>query len=325
LNLFLDNGQSALRIHRHALSQMCTRLRLPISYLEYLMTQEAWGWDLAAGNLQTLLQRNPFTKQNNRPRRFLLRSVDKTLRGFLTRSYGIHLSTNPLLLRFLDECTAKDAVPIEAGMSDVRFHVKCALPYVYEVFKGQYLALGLSFHNSDFGAGKFSIREAIWDPINGRGMIMGEPEASLIDRSLRDRVHLGPVLEDKDLNTSMGRRTEEASKHVKDTVQAMFSQSWIEELCFTIEKAQDMELPWSAIVKKTGAALLKEEVERLKKLLLEGDPSLPPLQRGPDVLPIPTMWWTASAISKMASEQTDEERKVDLQEQAGKFIHTQKE
>jgi hypothetical protein len=317
---FLLNGQP---LRRHALGQVCGITHLPLSYVDFLLRQDAWGLTLAAENVEQLLQKLDFKRQNNAPRKFLIRSVDTEVRGFLSRSYGIHLSTNPLLPRFLDECKAKDALPIGTAFSAVRFHVKCALPYVYEVIKGQYLAVGLSFHNSDFGAGKFSIRETIWDPINNRGAIMGEPAASLIDKNLRDRVHLGPMLSENDLklsNSARANKTEEAAKLVRNTVQAMFSQGWIEELCFTIEKAQAMQIPWSAIIRRTGASLLKEEVELLQKLLIDGDPTLPPLQRGEDGLPIPTMWWAASAIASLASKEDNPERVIDLQETAGRFI-----
>lgn len=316
-------GETGLTIHRHALSQFCTKTGLPLSYVDMLLRQDIWGVMLATHNLQELMQDLPFKKQDGKPRKFLLREVQGQIRGFLSRSYGIHFSTNPLFPRFLEECAVKDAVPIEAMMSDTRFAVKCALPYIFPLDKNEYLALGLSFHNSDFGAGRFGLREILWDPIHNRGAILQEPDSSLIDKGLRDRIHLGPRLNEEDLSLTGGeraKRTELVAQHVRDTVQAMFSLEWTSQLCEVVKKAQLLEISWPSILRRVGTTLLKEELESLQEMLKTGDNALPSLQKNADGLPIPTQWWVASAVSFLASRQTDPDRKIELQEVAGRFI-----
>ena len=316
-------GGAFYALHRNAALQLCGRVKLPVSYVDYLCQAGKWGGEIAAENLRLLLRDTPFAPQDGRPRRFLLRFEGHQLKAFLTRSYGIHLATNPLLPRFLDDCAAQRAVPIDCTASDVRVSVTCALPYVQEVSPGQYLALGLSFHNSDFGAGKFSLRETIWDPVHDRGIILGEATATLLDKQMHDRVHLGPRLNDADLlpsNNARARRTEMAAAYMRRTVGTMFSPDWIQALCRLIQRAQEQEISWGLLLKTSGALLLKEEVTALKAMLEGMDIRLPLLQRDPDGLPIPTKWWGASALSFLAAQLTDPTRKMDLQEEAGKFL-----
>ena len=66
--------------------------------------------------------------------------------------------------------------------------------------------------------------------------------------------------------------------------------------------------------------LLKEELACLEQMMKERHAKLPTIELDEDGLPVPSNWWVAQAVSFLASVEDDPDRKIDLQQEAGKFI-----
>ena len=70
------------------------------------------------------------------------------------RNFKRNLATAPLIKAFVEQCGTHQAGPVEATATDVKTVLKCMLPYVFEPVDGEFVAFGLTFCNSDFGAGR---------------------------------------------------------------------------------------------------------------------------------------------------------------------------
>ncbi len=313
-----------LKIHPHALNQICGRVKLPLSYLQHLCRYGDWGRELACHNLNRLYIDTPFQKQDGGPAKFLMRTVGHTLRGFVSRRYALHLSTIPLLYRFNEYAREFDAKPIGADWSDVRFQLHTALPHVYTPFRDQNILVGMSFFNSDFGAGTFSVSPSVLDIDRGFSMVL--PQLSLgatMSKDLFKKIHLGPVLHPQDLNhmnSDRARRVDEVSVSMRNNMRQRLSADFCDSVCKAIARAQDTDTTWGTIKRSLAASLLKEELEQLEARYKARDAKLPALALDEDGLPIITNWWASVAVAELASNSHDPDRKIELQQAAGKFI-----
>jgi len=315
---------SFVGIHPHALSQMCSKVKAPLQFIKDLLDFDGWGDDLARRNLNTLFANRPFQKQNNEPAQFLLRLVNNKVQGFLSRRYALHLSTTPLIDRFMDYCEEQGALPIDATWSDTRMQVQCAMPHLYQPFPRQNIVIGMSFFNSDFGAGTFSVYPAVLDVERGFSMML--PEYSLgatMTKELFKKIHLGPLIHAKDLNvigSDRAYRTDEVGQQMRSNMRERLSPEFCRSVCQVIAKAYTTTTSWSSIKRALMGPLLKEELRCVEQMLKERNAKLPALTLDSDGLPVPSNWWAAQAVSFLASTEDDPDRKIDLQYAAGKFL-----
>jgi hypothetical protein len=329
INLHFDDpltGQVRFALHPHALGQICGKVKLPLSYVQYLNKYPTWGVRLVCENLNELFQLTPFQKQDDKPAQFLLRTVGSTVRGFVSRRYALHLSTTPLLGRFDEYAKEFGAKPIGADWSDVRLQLHTALPYVYTPFKEQNVLIGMSFFNSDFGAGTFSVSPSVLDIDRGFSMVL--PQLSLgatMSADLFKKIHLGPMLQQRDLNnmnSDRAKRVDEVSVSMRNNMRQRLSPDFCDSVCRAIAKAQDTDTTWGTIRRSLATALLKEEIEQLEAKYKARDAKLPVLEVDEDGLPIITNWWASVAVAELAAQTLDPDRKIELQQAAGKFITT---
>lgn len=79
--------------HRNALAQAAERAGMPLVYIDKLMTKGDWGRELLAENLNELYH-------NGETARYLTRSVNGEVRGFLSNAYRrMHFAAHPRSLR----------------------------------------------------------------------------------------------------------------------------------------------------------------------------------------------------------------------------------
>jgi hypothetical protein len=273
------------------------------------------------------MEKTSFPLQENASAKFLVRRVGHSIRGFLSRRYALHLSTTPLLQRFIGYCAEQRASPIEALRSDIRLSLKCFSKFVYQPVPRQFLVMGLSFHNSDFGAGTFTVAPTVFDPIRHTSAVFAGLSLETVAETSEafKRVHLGPMLSENDLNTvrsDRAKRIDDVSRIVRAATQKQLGRSWAEAVCEIVKKAHENKIPWNKLRRELAPTLLKEELERIEKMLREKSPFLPQLgqkdlELDADGLPIPNRWWASTAVSFIARETPDEERRMDLQEAAG--------
>lgn len=315
-----DETDLVARIHKHALGQLASKVKIPMDYIHSLNVHDEarrWRTDLLAQNLNELYHKSDWgIDRAGKPIRFLHRLVGTELRGFLSRRFGRHLASGPMLRAFVEACKLVSARPIEAVASDVRFSLKCYLPHVFEAYPGQYICVGAEWTNSDFGVGKHLVSQSIWDPLRGTGAVL--------DDSI-SQVHLGSIIEDSDIEMSdetVAKEVETQAGAIRDSVVAMLSDKSVKRLLEAIKVANEQEISWATLKGQLSKFLYKKDIESIESILTGGDDiiDLPPPGRSSDGTPIPTKWWAASLVSTMAARTKDEERKIELQHEAGKLL-----
>ena len=132
-------------LHRNAIYQMAQTTDMPVKFLDSLQAvAESWGRELLAYNLQTVFNRR-FQKK-----RYLLRSLQQEVRGFLSDSYR-RIDSRPVVEAFATAVQEKGALPYEGYVTDTKIAIQATMPEVYEPVPGEVVAYGLSLENSDFG------------------------------------------------------------------------------------------------------------------------------------------------------------------------------
>lgn len=131
---------------------MAQTTELPLKFIDSLQqTTEPWARELLAHNLKTVFA-NRFTKS-----RYLLRSVNGEVRGFLSDRYR-RLDSRPIIEAFATAVQQKGALPYDGYVTDTKVALQAIMPEVYEPIPGEMVAYGLSLENSDFGNGALSVR-----------------------------------------------------------------------------------------------------------------------------------------------------------------------
>jgi hypothetical protein len=303
--------EKTFKIHRHALSQLAGKVEFPIAYLNKLSNGNVWRGELLTHNLNTLFARTRFGREENP--RFLHRIVGDELRGFLSRRFNRHLASLPLLRAFVESVRTNQGRPIEAAITDLRWSLKCYLPMVFEAFPGQYICVGVTQSHSDFGAGKHVISQSIWDPLRDTRTVLEGV----------GKVHLGSVIEDSDIELSDETAVKEVEAQcaaAADTVNKFLSEESVNKALRAVKIAHEEKIEWSELKSALKGILYEKELASVETLLNSPDiVDLPPVGKTSSGDPLPTKWWASSMLSKLANSQEDE-RKMELQALAGKWL-----
>lgn len=317
LNYFTDDGGGlGVTIHRHAFTQLCQKVSLPMSYANMLEGKGAWQELLLAHNLNELFHKEDWTERGGQPTRFLHRIVDGELRGFLSRRFNRHLASAPLLRSFIDACRASGAQPVESYSSPVRNALKCLLPKVFEAFPGEYICLGVEWSNSDFGSGKLKVSQTVWRVAIG--------SSSILDEGL-SRTHIGSIIEDSDIEMSNETALKEVAAQqsaVQDHVKQYLSEKMTSRLLAALRMAHDELIPWSQLRSRLRDVLSKGDLDWMQGVIDTGESiiDLPPLSYSPSGERMPNRYWAANAISAVAAKAEDIDRKMELQREAGRLL-----
>lgn len=292
-----DAPAEVLSISKHAMQQLCTRANLPQAFATYLQSEEAapWGRELLAHNL-----RECFT---HLPGKYLARSYDGQLRGFLSDSYR-RLDSRPLIEAFAQACQSVGAVPVQGYATDAKVAIKAMLPTIYEPVPNEVMAFGLCWENSDYGHGPHSLRVfclRLWCT-----------NYAIADECFR-QVHLGKRLAE-DMRYS--RRTYEldmrtVASAVQDVVSSTLSADRLAAYCEAIKSAASEVIDIKSAVTRMRS-LTKSESEAVVKTCESDD-----LRVLPDGQ---TRWRLSNAISWVAGTVEDAERKLELQKVAGAVL-----
>jgi len=286
------------KIHRNALGQMAERVSLPMAYINTLESKGGWGLELLAENLTTL-----FT---HHPSRALMRTVNGEVRGFLSDKYR-RLDSAPFIEAFIKACGDVDALPYRGYTSDTKVSIQAIIPRVYEPVKNEYMAYGVTFENSDFGNGAMQVQFFLLrlQCLNG-----------MIGESNMRHVHLGKRLEEVDFS----KKTQDLNVRtilsaMQDVVRGQLSEERINAMQALINKAYAEKLTddhRSNVLESLKRSMTKGEIEKMTAKFNEPDVELLP--------PGNNMWRLSQALSWLAGEEEDTERKLELQKQAGKLL-----
>lgn len=294
---FADHETTA---HPHAFAQIVQRAGVGFAYADGLRQGASWRPEL----LQHILSEH---YRHDRAC-YLMREVAGTTRGFLSDRYK-RLDSRPLLESFGEACTAMGLELYEGVASDVRTAVRAIRPVAFEPVSGEALAFGLSWSNSDYGAGVYSI---MLFTLRLR-CLNGMTSVSDDDEVLR-RVHLGRKLSaDVELSAAtLAHETRAMASATRDVVRSLMSPAALDRRCRVIRDAASREVSFSAALRQARNVLSKKDTERAQAMF-EGD----------DVVMLPpgrTMWRASNVFSWLANETDDADRKLALQAAAGAIV-----
>jgi len=296
----IDAGTGEVEtIHRNALGQMGQAVDMPMKFLDTLQEERAeWGRELLAHNLGTIFHER-FGKK-----RFLSRSLKTEVRGWLSDSYR-RLDSRPIVEAFASAVQEKGAMPYAGVVTDTKIAIQAIMPTIYEPIPGELVAYGLSLENSDFGNGALSLRAyllRIWCT-----------NLAITEETMR-QVHLGKRLDD---NMVYSQRTYEYDSKttvsaLKDVVRLQLDSRSLTNRMDAVRVANEKEVT-------PGDAR-----ERLKKVLNKGEAEAAlNAYNSPDVYNLPagqTAWRLSNAISWIAGQTKDAERKLELMRVAGDVL-----
>ena len=316
LAYYANDPEKTFTIHRHALGQIAGKDRVKID-MEYvnrmLRAKEAWRTDLIAHMLSVTYGNTDFRNKRDDNPKFLHRIVGQEIRGFVSRRFNRHIASAPLLRAFLEVCGELGAAPFDASASDVKFAVKCAIPYVFEPVKNEFIAIGIEWSNSDFGAGRMQVALCLWMPRGDR--------FSVFDQVLFRR-HIGSIIEESDIEISDETAQKEAAAQasaIRDTVREQLSEKNIDIVLRTIELASQENIPWATLKGQFSRFLSRENLKTLEDALEQDIIDLPPV-KVVDEEKMPTRWWATQALSWLATRTTDMEKKLELERASSGFL-----
>lgn len=287
-------------LHRHAFEQVVERAGIPRAYASELrVTGDENEWR------RTLLQHAMDEHYRNGQGRFLVRSVDGQARGFLSDRFR-RLDSRPLLESFITTCQALQGVPYEGVATDTRSSVRVILPKVFEPVRGEAMVFGLSWQNSDFGAGTYGISAFVLRLVCLNGMV-GE--------SALKQVHLGGRLPE-DLTFSertFALDTKTMVSATADVVRSVLAPAALAKRMDAVRAAHESTTDFATAWKRLRSSGLSKAEQTATRDVFEGE----------DVVMLPpgkTLWRFSNALSWVANTTKDAERKLELQSLAGAVI-----
>jgi hypothetical protein len=287
------------RLHRHSVQQMAQTTDLPLKFIDGLQqTTESWARELLAHNLTTIFS-NRFAKT-----RYLLRSVSGEVRGFLSDRYR-RLDSRPIIEAFATAVQQKGALPYNGYVTDTKVALQAIMPEVYEPIPGEMVAYGLSLENSDFGNGALSIRAyllRIWCS-----------NLAITQEEMR-QVHLGKRLDDSVLYSQRTYQldAETTVSALRDVVAAQLNADTLRRRMDAIRRANEHAVDVPSVKESLKKALLKSESDAVIEAY-----------NSPDTYNLPagnTTWRLSNAISWIAGNTEDAERKLELMKIAGDVL-----
>lgn len=316
-------------ISSHALGQMCAIARIPKTYINALTNEEAPCVGMSRElrrHLVCYLFNQHFQfgiyldRKGNRTKflhRILPHESGPELCGFLSRNYNRKLGTKNMMRPFIEECTILGAKPCEAFASNLRTVLKCILPVVFEPVDGEFVAIGATYANSDFGSGSLEVTGVILRIKTGT--------SSVLENKLR-KIHLGAIISDEEIELSEETLEKEAAAHisaVRDMTRNIFSKENIERSLKMVKYSIENKIAWNKLKDKLSDVLKQDEltsVEEMLKATKSGIIDLPPVTSNDAGDPEANAWWAAAALGVIAARTNDTDRKADMQGLAGKLI-----
>lgn len=304
-----DRGAS-MPLHRHALGQVADKAGLPRTYLGRLLSPEhkGFGPELLAHNLTRLFREGRTVDEGDGAEAFLLRSLAlperEEVRGFVSSRFK-RLDSRPIVGAFADGCARIGAVPVEGYALDTKIALKAILPRVYEPVPYEVMVYGMALENSDYGNGALQVSFFALRLACTNGM--------LLEKSLR-KVHLGSRLTPDVVWSArtLAAETEATAGAVHDLVTRRLDERHVALLEDGIRRANDEKVEPAKVNDFLKKHLLKSEAEAVVAAFNSADIENMPAGQ--------TRWRLAQAVSWIAGQTEDEERRLDLMRVAGNLV-----
>lgn len=293
----LAGDDKAFGLHRHALGQAASRLGFPMKLMNELRARGAWGAQLAAHNLTELASHAPGDK-------ILVRAVHGQARGILSASYKTD-DSRPALDALLNVCREVGAVVTYADALDTRVSVKVMVGEPVEIFPGEWCVVGLDYRTSDYGNGAREMMGWVLRLLCINGAV--------VTTSFR-KVHLGGRIQDEVEYSTRTRKLNEqfTASATRDMAKALLGPAAVEKMVVQVRAAHAADLKVDEAL-----ALLKKSVSKEDQKLIVDKYNSPDVELLP---PGNTAWRFSNAISWLAGQVEDADKKLDLQALAGSVI-----
>lgn len=298
IRVFIGNTDTDRGIHRHALGQFANRVGYPVKLMNDLKTAD-WGRQLVAHNLTEMAKHAAVPGG-----KLLVRSIDDQVRGVLSASYRTD-DSRPALDALLNVAREVGAVVADADALDTRVSVKVMKAEPIELFPGEWAVFGLDYRTSDYGNGAREISGWILRLLCLNGAV--------VTSSFR-KVHLGGRIQDEVEYSNRTRKLNEqyTASATRDMARALLGPAAIEKLVGQVRAANAAEIKVDEAL-----AMLKKTVSK------EDQKAIVDKYNSPDVELLPpgnTAWRFSNAISWLAGQVEDADKKLDLQQLAGQVV-----
>jgi hypothetical protein len=302
VGLLVGYEGSLFEATKHSRGQLCQRSGMPRKYLSWLEETErrSWGIRLAANNFREIFQ--------NQSDRFLLRSYGGKLRGFLSDRYK-RRDSRPLLDGFIEACNQVGALPYDGIGSDTRVSMKAVLPRVFEPIDNEVLSIGCMWENSDYGAA----RNRLWVFVSR----LWCTNKAIMTTGF-SQVHLGSRLPDNPMisQKTVDMDTKVTISAMKDVIGITMSPDTVEVLCEVIREAGEKQIDPTIELERFKKRFSAKEFGEVKDRF-----------NTPDVVQLPpgnTAWRMSNAVSWLANDTSDSDRKLELMKISGEMLTTKK-
>lgn len=311
-----------LSLHAHAFGRIIQEVDLAASTVRVMVEGQDWDRQNLEMLLNSKYKNKGFVQRGGGLPRFLNLVVGTQVRGFVGRGFKRYLKSGPLMDAFIKSCASYGAMPVDAFATDLRVTLRCMLPYVFCPRNGEYLGIGVSFSNSDFGAGSYHIDMSVMSLRNGNVMPM-----KTLNANGRGEAHNGGGDGGADDSTELSEETIlkmvlAKQGEVADLVGSALQPDKVNAFLDNVADAMDHKISWYQLERFLRGKLTKEEMEAIQKLLVRGAASseLPEVQYDADDKAIMDLWFASNVVASIASKVADTGRKEELQTAAGKLL-----
>lgn len=294
-----------LGFHKHAISQVAEKTKIPSKYLaELCFSPDEWKASLGVKTLQSYFD-NAMTND------MLLRTVNNNVMGFLSASYK-RMDSLVLIIAFMEAVQKHNLKLIKVSNCETRFYIEAIFPEMVTIptdMNGEItVVLGVQFSHSDFGDGALNLSYFMLQVICMNG--------ATAQRVLR-KIHLGEKMSYRgDFKLSaktLSLETKTFASMLTDGMSTIFSEESIEEVIEKIDlSASERITREKSLILLLKMGMLKEEIETVDVILMENDPMT-------GVEGELTKWKLAQAIGNLAQKK-EERRMRELYNVAGKLI-----
>lgn len=316
-DVLIDGNVSPFQLHRHALGQMASEVKIPITFVNTLMNGADWEWVELSDLLDERFKKLDFKQRGGGLPRFINLVVGDQVRGFVSRSFKRYLRSGPIFEAFVKSCANFGAMPVEALRSDLSFTLRCMLPHVFELERNKHIAIGISCSNSDFGAGVFKI---------GLTVMSLQTGAITYLYSIKEERHVGSAEKDGGQSEVLSDETIEkkivaTQSEVRDVVASGLHPDKVNELLENIRLSMSKEISWHKFVSYMQGKLTSEEIKELQELLKDSKKSqeIADIQYDVDDQAIINLWWASNALATVAKKYEGDKRD-ELQCAAGNVL-----
>lgn len=296
--LVWDSGQAGmLRVHPHAMTQFSERVKFPAKYLHEL-DGSPWGRELIAKNLNSLYAHAPFGDK------LLVRAVATQVRGVLSNSYRPE-DSRPAIDALIGVARESGAIVTEGSALDTRVSIKIMQAEPVELFEGEWAVFGLDYRTSDYGNGAREMMGWVLRLVclNGASVVANYR-----------RVHLGGRMQDEVEYSNKTRTLNSAASAsaARDVAKALLGPEAVKKMIGQVRASHE-----AALNPDAALAQLKKDVSKEEAKLIVDKFNSPDVELLP---PGQNQWRWSNAISWLATQTGDADRRLDLERLAGNAL-----